>query len=62
MLAPAKSLEDMHRVIQNDYVNSALTVALMSLVVALSFLAARAAWKARRSPTITAQETPYVAA
>jgi carbon starvation protein len=61
VMAPAKSLEDMHRVIQNDYVNSALTVALMSLVVALSFLAARAAWKARRIPDVTAQETPYVA-
>jgi len=62
VMAPAKSLEDMQRVIQNDYVNSALTVALMSLVVALVFLAARAALRARRSPNITAQETPYVAA
>ncbi len=60
--APAKSLEEMQRVIQNDYVNAAMTVALMALVVALVFLAARAALKARRSPGITAQETPYVAA
>jgi carbon starvation protein len=62
VMAPAKSLEDMQRVIQNDYVNSAMTVALMSLVVALVCLAARAALRARRSPIVTAQETPYVAA
>jgi carbon starvation protein len=49
-------------VIRNDYVNASLTLALMLLVVALVVLGIRAAMKARRSPAISSQETPYVAA
>lgn len=62
VLAPAKSIEEMHRIVQNDYVNSALTVVLMALVVSLVFLGLRAALKARKSQSVTAQEAPYVAA
>jgi len=62
VLAPAKSLEEMQRVVQNDYVNATLTVVLMALVLALVTLGLRAALRARRSPAISTQETPYVAA
>ena len=62
VMAPAKTLDEMHRVIRNDYVNASLTLALMLLVVALVVLGIRAAMKARRSPAISSQETPYVAA
>jgi len=62
VLAPAKSLEEMHRVVQNDYVDATLTVILMALVISLLVLGLRAALKAYKSQTATAQETPYVAA
>lgn len=62
VLAPAKSLAEMHQVLRNDYVNATLTVILMALVVSLLVLGLRAALKARKSSEITAQEAPYVAA
>jgi carbon starvation protein len=62
VLAPAKSLEEMSRVIRNDYIDATLTVLLMALVVSLVTLGLRAALKARRTPEVTARETPYVAA
>ena len=58
----AAAMDEMHRVLQNDYVDAALCVALMALVVALVGLGVRAALKARRSAGVTTQETPYVAA
>ena len=62
VLAPAKSLEEMQRVLRNDYVDAALTVLLMALVVAVVTLGLRAALRARQAPTATTRETPYVAA
>jgi carbon starvation protein len=62
LMAPAKSLADMQRVVQNDYVNATLTAVLMALVVALVAMGLRAALKARRAPGVSTQETPYVAA
>jgi carbon starvation protein len=62
VLAPAKTLEEMARVVRNDNIDAALTVVLMALVVALVTLGTRAALKARRVPEITTRETPYVAA
>jgi carbon starvation protein len=59
VLAPAKSLEDMHRVITNDYVDATLTVLFMMLVVATVGFGIRAALAARRTATPTAQETPH---
>ncbi|MCY1075936.1 carbon starvation CstA family protein [Archangium lansingense] len=60
VLAPAKSLEDMERVITNDYVDATLTVLFMLLVVATVAFGVRAALAARRSAAPTAQETPPV--
>jgi carbon starvation protein len=62
VLAPAKSLDEMARVIRNDYIDAALTVVLMALVVSLVTLGIRAALKARRIGEVTTRETPYVAA
>jgi carbon starvation protein len=50
VMAPAKSLADMERIVRNDYVNATLTIVLMSLVVALVVLGARAALRHYRSP------------
>ena len=61
VLAPAKTMDEMHQVLRNDYVNATLTVILMVLVISLVILGLRAALKAWRSPGVTAQETPHVA-
>ncbi|WNG34959.1 carbon starvation protein A [Archangium violaceum] len=60
VLAPAKSLEEMQRVITNDYVDATLTALFMLLVVATLAFGVRAALAARRSAAPTAQETPHV--
>ncbi|MFY0529713.1 carbon starvation CstA family protein [Archangium gephyra] len=60
VLAPAKSLEDMERVITNDYVDATLTVLFMLLVIATISFGLRAALAARRSAGPTAQESAPV--
>jgi carbon starvation protein len=62
VLAPAKSLEEMARVVRNDHIDAALTVLLMALVVALVTLGAKAALKAWKHGDVSTRETPYVAA
>jgi carbon starvation protein len=61
VLAPAKTLDDMRRIVFNDYVDATLSAAFMALVVAMIVFGLRAAWMARGSTTPTAHETPYVA-
>ena len=60
VLAPAKSLEDMRQVITNDYVDAALTVLFMLVVVATVGFGIRSALAARRSAEPTARESPPV--
>ncbi|ATB27592.1 carbon starvation CstA family protein [Melittangium boletus] len=60
VLAPAKSLEDMSQVITNDYVDAALTVLFMLVVVATVGFGIRSALAARRSAEPTARESPPV--
>ena len=60
VLAPAKSLEEMERVITNDYVDATLTVLFMLLVIATLSFGLRAALAARRSAGPTAQESAPV--
>ena len=62
VLAPAKSIAEMQRIVQNDYVDAALAFLFMAVVVLTLLFGARTAWKARRAERPTAQETPYVAA
>jgi carbon starvation protein len=50
LLAPAKSLADMERIVRNDFVNATLTAVLMCLVVTLVLLGVRAALRWSRAP------------
>ena len=61
VLAPAKSLEEMQRIVRNDYVDAALAAAFMLLVIAMLGFGVRAALAARRSAAASAREAPYVA-
>jgi carbon starvation protein CstA len=61
VLAPAKSLAEMQRIVSNDYVNAGLAALFMGIVVIVVLFGLRAALKARRIATATAVETPYVA-
>ncbi|WP_431603466.1 carbon starvation CstA family protein [Corallococcus macrosporus] len=62
VIAPAKSVEEMEAIIRNDYLDAALTVFFMVVVIATVLFGVRAALRARRSPEATSHETPYVAA
>ena len=61
VLAPAKSLAEMHAIVRNDTIDAGLAFAFMLLVVATVLFGARAAWIARRASAPTVRETPYVA-
>ena len=61
ILVPAKTLDDMQRVIFNDYVDATLAGMFMLVVIATIVFGLRAAFMARRSNQPTALETPYVA-
>jgi carbon starvation protein len=61
LLAPAKTMEEMQRIVRNDYVDAALAAFFMLLVVAVIGFGLRSAIAARRSATPTARETPYIA-
>jgi len=61
VLAPAKSLAEMQRVIFNNQLDAALCALFMGVVVLTFVFALRAALRARRSDAPTAMETPHVA-
>jgi carbon starvation protein len=60
LLAPAKSMDDMQRIITNNQVDAALTALFMLLVVATVVFGVRAIIKARAASQPTANEEPYV--
>jgi carbon starvation protein len=62
VLAPAKSLDQMRRVIFNDYVDATLCGFFMFVVVAVLFYGIRTAMQANRETRPSAKETPYVPA
>ncbi|WP_375760876.1 carbon starvation CstA family protein [Corallococcus exercitus] len=62
VIAPAKSVEEMEAIIRNDYLDAALTVFFMAVVIATVLFGLRAALRARRAAVPTSHETPYVAA
>jgi carbon starvation protein len=62
VLAPAKSIEEMARIVRNDQIDAALTVLLMALVVTLVTLGTKAAIRAWKHGEVSTRETPYVAA
>lgn len=61
LLAPAKTAEEMQRIVTNNYVDAALTGIFMLLVVTMAAFAINAIMKAWRINHPTAHEEPYVA-
>ena len=61
VLAPAKTVVEMERIIFNDYVDATLAGFFMVVVVAVLFYGIRTALASRASGGPTAKETPYVA-
>ncbi|MBA2125589.1 carbon starvation protein A [Hyphomicrobium methylovorum] len=62
LIAPAKTLEDMSRIVFNDHVNATMTALLIGLVVAMIGFGISAIVKALSNPTVTAREAVMVAA
>ena len=62
VLAPAKTIEQMNRIVFNDYVNATMASLLMALVIAMIVFGIRAIFEARANPNITARETVLQAA
>jgi len=60
VLAPARSLADMQKIIRNDVINASLCVLFIAVVVSILVYGVMAARKALRSPQPTTQETAPV--
>ncbi|WP_184239939.1 carbon starvation CstA family protein [Massilia timonae] len=60
ILAPAKSILDMERIIFNDYVNASLAGFFIFVVLAVLFYGVRTVMAARASNAPTAKESAYV--
>ena len=56
MLAPAKTVGDMYRVIFNDYVDAAMAAAFVAVVIATVVYGVLGCWRALGSPRSTATE------
>jgi len=61
ILAPAKSIGDMERIIFNDYVNATLAGFFIFVVLAVLLYGIRTVLAAREQAKPTAKESPYVA-
>ena len=61
LLAPAKTMEEMERIVGNNRVDLALTVTFMILVVVMALFSVWAIIRARRASQPTAHEEAYVA-
>ncbi len=59
VLAPAKSLAEMSRVVLNDYINAGLCAIFMFVVVSIVVFGIRSVMRARAENQPTARETPY---
>jgi len=62
VLAPAKSLDQMGRIVFNDYVDATLAGFFMVVVVAVLYYGIRTVMNARSNNSPTVQESPFVAA
>ncbi len=58
VLAPAKSMAEMHRIIFNDRIDAALCALFLAVVLSLLFFAVKTCIAARRSSEPTAREIP----
>ena len=61
VLAPAKSLGEMQRIVLNDWIDASLAAAFSLLVIAMLGFGIRAVLAARKSSVATAREAPYIA-
>jgi len=61
LVAPAKSVQDMQRIVFNNQLDAGLCLLFMSVVTLMAVLGLRAALAARRQAQPTALETPHVA-
>jgi carbon starvation protein len=62
VLAPAKSMAEMQRIVFNDYVDATLCGLFMFVVVAVLFYGIRTVMQARSTGKPTTKETPFVTA
>jgi carbon starvation protein len=56
VVAPAKSLAEMQRIVVNDYVDAALCAAFVAVVAAMAVFGVVSAWRAWSTPGVTARE------
>jgi carbon starvation protein len=61
VLAPAKSVDEMSRIVFNDRLDAALCVLFMLVVVSVLWYSVRAVFEARGHREPTAHETPFAA-
>ncbi|MDQ1924550.1 carbon starvation CstA family protein [Massilia pseudoviolaceinigra] len=61
VLAPAKSMAQMHQIVFNDYLDASLAGFFMFVVLSVLFFGARTVFKARANAAPSSQETPFVA-
>ena len=61
LLGAAKSMGQMHQVVVNSYVNTALTALFLFVVFSVLFYSVKSILRARRIPERSDRETPYVA-
>ncbi|OZB61215.1 MAG: carbon starvation protein A [Lysobacterales bacterium 14-68-21] len=61
LIAPAKTMDEMRRIVSNNHVDTALTGLFMALVVVMALFALQAILRAMRANQPTAREEPYVA-
>ncbi|TKC88383.1 carbon starvation protein A [Trinickia terrae] len=61
VMAPAKSIEQMHRVIFNDYIDAALAGLFIFVVASMVVYGVLAVMRARRAERPTSSETPFEA-
>ena len=59
VLAPAKSLGEMSRVVMNDYINAGLCAIFMFVVVSIVVFGLKSVQRARAENKPTSRETPY---
>jgi carbon starvation protein len=60
ILAPAKSVQQMQQVIFNNYVDAAMALFFIAVVVSMLFFALHAIWQAHQHPAVTANESLVV--
>jgi len=61
VLAPAKSMDQMHQIVFNNQLDAALAVFFIFVVVSMMYYSVVACMKALREDKITSRETPYQA-